>query len=325
MASSDTLKAFNDKRPFIMSDNTFPGAGQYTGSWLSNYRRTWADMKNSIAGVFNLNMFGVLTAGTEICGSLGKFDAELCGRWAQNAVLMPAVRNYYNATFYNETSSKWETNPKGELYNINQDTEYEYELAANGALKQRYKFMQYIYTEMFKAHKSGKPYVHPVFFDQPQNKELYSGDLEDSYMAGDALHVSTVLHSSTVSKEFRSKFPTGNWTLLSDFMDTEIEVKENANNVKFTPMIGDSTVHLKQGKSIPYQKSVVDVVSTKQLLSSPSQFIIYRDAAGYSEGHFFLDDGSSKLTKDNHALWKFRHAAQTITFFLEEGSSKFVP
>ena len=97
MMSSDSLPAYNDKRPFIMSDNTFAGAGKYTGSWLSNFHRTWTDMRNSIAGIFNLNMFGVLTAGTEVCGSLGKFDAELCGRWTQNAVLLPAVRNYYNS------------------------------------------------------------------------------------------------------------------------------------------------------------------------------------------------------------------------------------
>jgi alpha-glucosidase len=77
------LKAdYGNKRPFLMSESTFPGAGQYTGTWLSNYHRTWTDMKNSIASVMNLNMFGIAMAGTEICGSLGKLDAELCARWA---------------------------------------------------------------------------------------------------------------------------------------------------------------------------------------------------------------------------------------------------
>ena len=82
-----------------MSDSTFAGAGSFTGSWLSNFKRTWLDMKHSIAGVMNLNMFGIASAGTEICGSLGPLDNDLCARWSQNAVLFPHIRNYYNATY----------------------------------------------------------------------------------------------------------------------------------------------------------------------------------------------------------------------------------
>lgn len=322
LSTSASLKAYNNERHFIMSDNTFPGSGKFTGSWLSNFHRTWTDMRNSIAGVLNLNMFGVLTAGTEVCGSLGAFNSELCGRWTQNAVLLPAVRNYYNATFYNEATTKWETNPKGELFNIDPTTDYQWEISANGAIKQRYKLMQYMYTEMFKASKAGKPYVRPVFFDEPQTATLYADPVEDSYMAGDALHVSTVLAAG--SQPTTSKFAQGKWVLLSDFTNQEIVVKENGNNVPITPMIGDATIHLKAGKAIPYQKNVIDVKSTKQLLERPTEFLIYRDDQQYAEGHIFLDDGHSVLTDDNHSLWKLRHAAQTITFFLESGSSAYV-
>jgi hypothetical protein len=141
LKTSADLTAHNKIRPFLMSDNTFPGAGKFTGSWLTNFGRTWTDLRNSIAGVMNLNMFGVALAGTEVCGSLGKFDAELCARWTQNSVLFPAVRNYYNATFWNETSMKQETNPAGELFQMDIDTEFEWIVAANGANKQRYTLL----------------------------------------------------------------------------------------------------------------------------------------------------------------------------------------
>lgn len=93
-----------------MSENTYPGAGQHAGSWLSHYHRTWTDMKHSVAGVMNLNMFGISMAGSEVCGDLGKFDMELCARWTQNAVLFPHIRNYYSATEYDRTTKKTSTN-----------------------------------------------------------------------------------------------------------------------------------------------------------------------------------------------------------------------
>ena len=34
LAKDATLKNYNGKRPWIMSDSTFPGAGQFGGSWL---------------------------------------------------------------------------------------------------------------------------------------------------------------------------------------------------------------------------------------------------------------------------------------------------
>jgi len=193
MKSSADLMSFNTQRPFMMSDSTFPGSGAYTGSWLSNYKRTWEDMRNSIAGVMNLNMFGVLLAGSEIGGSLGPIDNELTARWTQNSVLFPAVRNYYNSTFWNDTSKMWETNPKGELYQIDADADLEWRYTANQAIKQRYSFIQYIYTQLYMSSITGTPYVRPVFFEEPQSSTNLADPVEDSYLAGEALHVSNIL------------------------------------------------------------------------------------------------------------------------------------
>lgn len=77
---------------------------------------------------------------------------------------------------------------------------------------------------------------------------------------------------------------------------------------------------MKEGKAIPYQPDTVSVVSTKDLLERPTSFLVYPDDAGFAEGHFFVDDGSSVLSPENHALWKFRHADKTITFELEQGN-----
>ena len=164
-----TLKDHNGKRPWIMSDSTSPGAGQFGGSWLSHYRRTWTDMKHSIAGVMNLNMFGISMAGSEVCGALGPFDEELCARWTQNAVLFPHMRNYYADKFYNMTSDQFEMNPAGELYmgNGGDDKTFQWSLAAGAAVRERYTFLQYIYSQLYASSTQGKQYIRPCFFDEP--------------------------------------------------------------------------------------------------------------------------------------------------------------
>ena len=49
-------------------------------------------MNHSIAGVMNFNMFGIPMSGPEVCGTVGKNDVELCGRWMQLATFLPLAR-----------------------------------------------------------------------------------------------------------------------------------------------------------------------------------------------------------------------------------------
>ena len=59
------------KRTFILSRSTFTGSGQYAQHWLGDNNRTWDDMRTSIAGVMNFNMFGIPLVGPDTCGFFG--------------------------------------------------------------------------------------------------------------------------------------------------------------------------------------------------------------------------------------------------------------
>lgn len=61
----DELKG---KRTFLLSRSTFAGSGKYTQHWLGDNHRTWENMKYSIAGVMNMNMFGIPMVGPDTCG-----------------------------------------------------------------------------------------------------------------------------------------------------------------------------------------------------------------------------------------------------------------
>lgn len=71
-----------DDRPFILTRSSFASTGRYASHWLGDNWRDWNYMKYSIAGIMNMNMFGIPQAGADVCGFFGeKKDDEMCARW----------------------------------------------------------------------------------------------------------------------------------------------------------------------------------------------------------------------------------------------------
>ena len=54
------LISVRQKRPFVISRSTYPGAGQYGGHWLGDNESTWPNMNYSIAGMDRYKMLTVL-------------------------------------------------------------------------------------------------------------------------------------------------------------------------------------------------------------------------------------------------------------------------
>jgi len=148
------------KRALIMSRSTFSGAGQYGGHWLGDNTNTFEDMKLSISGILNFNLFGMPLTGANVCGTEGSDNEEVCARWYQLASAYPYARSYFNGSF--GTKEAWALTGK-------------YQEAAKNALTLRLSLLRYYYTIFFEINQKGGSFWRPLFFEFPDDNGALDG------------------------------------------------------------------------------------------------------------------------------------------------------
>jgi len=79
----------------------------------------------------------------DVCGSLGPFDEELCGRWMQLAAFLPMARNYYNATYRDPVSGNRTQTPGSEITNFKIDDN---KAMYAGGVAQKLQYSRYVYS-----------------------------------------------------------------------------------------------------------------------------------------------------------------------------------
>ena len=85
--TKQALNQSSTERSFVLSRSTFAGSGATAAHWMGENTRNWDEMKYSIAGVMNFNMFGIPMTGPTTCGyykdeSIGAVEQrQLCARW----------------------------------------------------------------------------------------------------------------------------------------------------------------------------------------------------------------------------------------------------
>ena len=83
LATMQAIQNITNQRSFILSRSTFVTSGQMVQHWLGDNSGTWDDMRTSIIGLLEFNMFGIPMTGADICGFMGEATDELCLRWMQ--------------------------------------------------------------------------------------------------------------------------------------------------------------------------------------------------------------------------------------------------
>jgi lysosomal alpha-glucosidase len=291
-ATQEILQKVRGRRPMVVTRSSFAGMGRLAAHWLGDNESTWKSMKLSIAGMLNMNIFGIPMVGADICGFMGNTTMELCARWMQLGSFYPFSRNHND-----KPSIPQEPYVFGKAF-----VEMTVDLLAV-----RYSLLNYYYTLFAQVHLFGGTVVKPLFFEfNDPNLE----DLDTQFMVGKSLLVSPILEEGARTRV--AYFPgQDNWY---DFYKGTFLTKGGATMSLYAPL-NFIPVHIRGGTIIPKQ---FPAMTTTELRQNPFEVLVALNATNYATGELILDDGDSPDTLEQrlytHIVFLARQAPSGEVF-----------
>lgn len=181
-----------DERPFVFSRSGWAGLQRYGGTWSGDVATGWPGLRASLSLVLGLGLCGVPYSGPDVGGFDGSPSPELYLRWLQLGAFLPLFRTH--AALRAGRREPWEFGPEVLRH-------------ARVVLAERRRLRPYWVTLAQLAHRTGAPYVRPLWWSAPEERALR--DCEDAFLLGDALLVAPVLESGATRRTLR--LPRGRW------------------------------------------------------------------------------------------------------------------
>lgn len=261
-ATHEALRAAGAPRPFVLSRSTFPGSGQYAAHWTGDNGASWDNLRWSVQGLLNSNLWGITLAGSDICGFSGDTNEELCARWISAGAFYTFSRNHNTIGAAPQELYRWPS----------------VAAAARTALGLRYRLLPYLYTSHYAATAWGGSVAKPVFFADPGDATARA--VSTQWLLGWSLLVSPVLEQgvSTLS----AYFPRGRWYPLNglvsvgglgDIGDTSAtgdfggtdgdDVINGPATRQLSAPVGAIPLHIRGGGVLPLQHSANTTVRAR--------------------------------------------------------------
>ncbi|MEW2522500.1 glycoside hydrolase family 31 protein [Actinacidiphila alni] len=181
-----------EQRPFLFSRSGWAGMQRYGGTWSGDVATGWSGLRASLALVIGLGLCGVPYSGPDVGGFTGSPSPELYLRWFQMAAYLPFFRTHSAITAGRR--EPWEFGPEVLEH-------------ARAALTERMRLLPYLESLAHIAHRTGAPYVRPLWWNAPGDRALRENG--DAFLLGDALLVAPVLEPGSVTRAVR--LPRGLW------------------------------------------------------------------------------------------------------------------
>ncbi len=188
-----TLREQKGVRPFVLSRAGFAGIQRWATIWTGDNSSFWEHLELAMPQLLNLGLSGVPFVGVDIGGFGDNATPELFARWMQFGILMPFCRAHKETG--TERHEPWAF---GE----------EIEAIVRQYLQIRYRWLPYLYTLFWEAHKHGTPILRPLLYEFPDDKQTYS--LYDQLLLGPYLMAAPVYQAGC--EERQVYLPAGSWT-----------------------------------------------------------------------------------------------------------------
>ncbi|KAM6201840.1 maltase-glucoamylase-like [Rhynchocyon petersi] len=277
IATAEAVKSvFPNKRSFILTRSTFAGSGKFAAHWLGDNAATWDDLRWSIPGMLEFNLFGIPMVGADICGFAMNASEELCRRWMQLGAFYPFSRNHNGRGYKAQDPASFGANS----LLLNSSRHY---------LNIRYTLLPYLYTLFYRAHTRGDTVARPLlheFYNDDNTWNMYR-----QFLWGPGLLITPVLDEGAES--VMAYIPDAVWYEY----ETGAQIKKRKEQDKMT-LPGDKIgLHLRGGFIFPTQQPGATTVTSRQ---NPLGLIIALDENKEARGELFWDDGESKDTVANN-------------------------
>ncbi|XP_059172740.1 sucrase-isomaltase, intestinal-like [Physella acuta] len=287
MRTHTTLREiFPGKRPWTMTRASFVGTGHYATKWQGDNQARWDNMHFSIISLMEFGLFGFPMNGADICGFWLEPSYEMCVRWHQLGAFYPFARDH---------------NGKGDDPVVFQHQDpvsfgSKFVDLVKPVLETRYKFLPYLYTQLYRAHDEGELVFKPLLFEFPADSKTLSIDRQ--FMLGPAFLLSPVLEPNVTSVE--AYFPAGRWF---DYVTGE-EIKSKGESKTLATPLDKYNLHIRGGFVVPWQ---VPDVTTEASRRNDLGLLVALDEGQLAQGQLYWDDGVSDINIEspNYNLIKF--------------------
>uniref|UniRef100_A0AC34FVT4 P-type domain-containing protein n=1 Tax=Panagrolaimus sp. ES5 TaxID=591445 RepID=A0AC34FVT4_9BILA len=252
VATHQAVRNATGKRGIAISRSTFPSSGRYAGHWLGDNKAQWEDLRSSVIGAQEFNIFGIPYVGSDICGFGQNTTEELCLRWQQMGAFHSFSRNHNDKDLAPQDPAHWPT----------------VAAAAKKANLFRYRHLPYLYSLHFKASLEGGTVVRPLFFEFPADN--YVHQISYQFLWGPSMMIIPVLEAnrttvdgylppstiwySLFDSSYGQKAPNGNTTfpapwnsLIPVFLRGVIGLNDGGNSQS----IANGELYWDDGDSIP--------------------------------------------------------------------------
>ncbi|MGY0391627.1 TIM-barrel domain-containing protein [Bizionia sp. KMM 8389] len=274
------LEVNPNKRPFILMRAGYSGSQRYgLVPWSGDVNRTWGGLQSQPEIALQMGMQGLAYMHSDLGGFAGaNLDDELYIRWLQYGVFQPIYRPHAQEEVASEPIFR-STKAKN---------------LSRQAIKLRYALLPYNYNLMFENNQTGAPLMRPLFFDEPENKDLY--DYSEAYLWGHDILVAPILKSGVTQKAIY--FPKSyNW------FDFYTDKKVAGGQIKNIPVtINSIPTYVRGGVFIPMVKPEQ---TTKVNFGNDWDLHYYVDALKLkSKQKFYKDDGHTlnAYNKNQYAI-----------------------
>ncbi|KAI8355100.1 alpha glucosidase [Choanephora cucurbitarum] len=274
-----------DIRPFILTRSTFVGTGKYAGHWTGDNHSLWVYLKNSLANVINMHMFGITYSGADVCGFNQNTTEELCTRWMEIGAFYTFARNHNAINQADQEPYLWNSTIE----------------ASRNALYARYAMLPYYYTLHEESSRLGTAIWRPLIFEYPQHSEFANNDLQ--VLIGSDILLSPVLDEGATSVD--AQFPSE--SIWYDWYTHETAVDNKSKQSKTVTLDAPLThipIHIRGGSIIPTKTAKYTVGET---YDTDYKLIIALDHENEASGRLYIDDGESLHVKASSDI-KFEYS-----------------